>query len=358
MNKEIYKPTIFNLEAESERRNFIDFKEKNTDVYFIDNLGEQKHELNLVENSKLISHTILNTNIKSSTNDNDGVWVYFPWKRTAVKILNKDKYSKLRLSRNHNLINQDEENILKKATISIAGLNVGNPGAVCLVLEGIGYNIKLADFDILSVSNLNRFRAGLPDIELNKAIISARQMYEINPFLNIEVYDKGIDNDNMEHFLNFPKVDILIEETDNLKLKINIREIAKKNKIPVLMVTGNGENVLVDVERYDYEYNIPLLSGFLSDSTINKIKAVETGRGTYEERINLAMDFMDKKYLDPRLVESFMQVGNTLAGIPQLAESSFLRGAVICHFTKHILLKHEIPSGRYSVSMSGVKIIS
>lgn len=357
MKYDINKPVLFDLEKALDRKRFADFKKKNSNINFIDTLGEQEYELNLINDPSLISHASLDANNTVSVKENYGIWVYFPWRNSAVRILRTDKYSALRLSRNHNLIIMDEENILKKAKIAVGGLNVGNPGAVCFALEGIGELVKLADFDPLSVSNLNRFRAGLPDIGVNKAVISARQMYEINPFLNIEIYDEGITSLNMESFLNSPKVDILIEETDNLKLKINIRRMAKKLKIPVLMVTGNGENVVVDVERYDVDKNLSILSGHLPEKIINKIQAIQKGKGTYEERIALARDFMGKKYLDERLVKSFEEVGKTLAGIPQLAESSFLRGAVICHFTKHTLLNHKILSGRYEVSLKGIKLV-
>jgi hypothetical protein len=350
------KPILFNLEIESERKNFMDFKIKNPDLFYVDTIGEQMHELSLVEDPSLITHGSLDYNNTLIAEENIGVWVYFSWKKTAVRILNENKYPKLRLSRNHNLITLEEEAKLRESKIAVAGLNVGNPGAICLALEGIGNLIKLADFDPLSVSNLNRFRASLCDIGINKAVLSARQMYEINPFLNIEVYDDGITPESMESFLVSPKIDLLIEETDNLKLKINIRNIAKEYKIPVIMVTGNGENVLIDVERYDLDENLPILSGYLSDDLVNKIQSIEKGKGSFEERIILARDFMGKDYLDSRLVDSFSDVGKTLAGIPQLAESSFLRGAVICHFTKKILLKDNIPSGRYKILLDGTKI--
>lgn len=350
------KPVLFNLGLEFERKNFADFKTKNPDVFYIDTLGEQVHELSLVRNPPLITHKSLEPDNRSEVRDDMGVWVYFPWKKTAVRVLNNKEYPELRLSRNHNLITNKEEKVLKKSKIAVAGLNVGNPGAVCLAQEGIGSLFKLADFDPLSLSNLNRFRAGLCEIGVNKAVLSARQIYEINPFIGIDVYDDGITPENMEEFLSSPKVDLLIEETDNLKLKINIRKMAKKYKIPVLMVTGNGENVLVDVERYDLDKDLPLLSGFLPEDIINKIQSTEKGKGSLEERVILARDFMGKDYLDSRLVDSFSEVGKTLAGIPQLAESSFLRGAVICHFTKRILLKENILSGRYKILLDGTKI--
>ena len=353
IQKTIYKPEIYRISNKSEYSLFQTFKDTHKDVIYVDTLGEQKHELMIVRNPSLISHNSLNPGQNVPTEENEGVWVYFPWRNTAVRILPEGEYAELRLSRNKNLMTQDEQVILAKSYIAIAGLNVGNPGAICITLEGISNNVKLADFDPLSVSNLNRFRAGLPDLGVNKAYISARQIYEINPYAKIEVYGDGVTNENMESFLNNPKIDILVEETDNLKLKVSMREQARKLQIPVVMVTGNGENVIVDIERYDLEPELPLLAGYLDDIVLEGISKVKAGEGTYKERINLARDFMGVKYLDPRLVASFSEVGKTLAGIPQLAESSFLRGATIAHFTKKILLREPLASGRYVVLLSG-----
>lgn len=352
----IYRPELFDISTLFGAENFEQFKTSHKDIVYIDTLGEQKHELNVVRDPSLTTHHSISGNQTLSVFENEGVWVYFPWKNTAVRILPEKEYEELRLSRNKNLITDSEQEILSKSCVAIAGLNVGNPGAICITLEGISNNVKLADFDPLSVSNLNRFRAGLPDLGINKAYISARQMYEINPYAKIEVYGDGINPENTELFLGNPKIDVLIEEMDNLKLKISIREKAQKLKIPVVMVTGNSEHVLIDIERYDIEPDLKLLAGYLKDDVIERIGKIKPQEGTYEERVKLAMDFMGSEFLDKRLVSSFHEVGKTLAGIPQLAESSFLRGAAIAHFTKKILLKEKLPSGRYELLLSGRRL--
>lgn len=349
----IHKPELFMVETQVGLDLFNKFKNTYRDVIFLDTLGEQKHELVLVRNPSLITHKDINSNQVTSVKDNEGVWVYFPWKNTAVRILPEKEYEELRLSRNKNLITSVEQETLSQSRVAIAGLNVGNPGAVCIALEGISNNLKLADLDSLSVSNLNRFRAGLVDLGINKAYISARQIYEINPYAKIEVYGNGITEKNTESFLNQPKIDILIEETDNLKLKISLRKKARELEIPVVMVTGNGENVLVDIERYDLEPEISLLAGYLDTNVLKRISKIKPKQETCQEHIDLARDFMGNKYLDKRLVSSFGEVGKTLASIPQLAESSFLRGATMAHFVKKILLKENLLSGRYVISLSG-----
>jgi len=340
------KPTIFNLNVRKDSKKYEELKGENAQI--VDEIEGQVKELELVKNPRLL---IGNNNLKPNNLKPSTVWVYYPWRNTLVHCLNEKDFKLLRSSRNKYLILDDEQNKFDGAVIGMAGLNVGNPGAVCIALESAA-KMKLADNDVLSVSNLNRFRAGLSDLGLNKATLTARQIYEINPYANLEVFDNGITGENMENFLLKPRIDVLVEETDALPLKIKIRELAKKNRIPMIMVTGNGENIIVDIERFDKEPNLPLMSGYLRKKVI---EGVANGPKSFAEKIKLARDFMGVKYLHPRLVKSFTMVGLKLAGIPQIAESSFLRGAAISYFARRIVQGDKIRSGRYYLKLSDVQ---
>src|SRR5258708_11970966 len=54
---------------------------------------------------------------------------------------------------------------------------------------------------------------------------------------------------NIKQF--FTGLDIVIDELDNLAVKFLIREQAKNHRIAVVMAADNGDNSVVDVERYD-----------------------------------------------------------------------------------------------------------
>lgn len=344
------RPSILNTNNLKDQKSILRLKKT---AVVVDEIKEQARELGLVKDPKLL----LNPDKVNFNKKIDTVWVYYPWRNTLVHCLNEKDFKYLRTSRNQNLITKDEQNKFEKFRVGIAGLNVGNPGAVCLALEG-DIEMKLTDHDVLSLSNLNRFRAGLPDLGLNKAILTARQIYEVNPFAKLEVFEKGISDENIEKFLLNPRIDVLVEEMDNLLLKIKIRELAKKNRIPVVMVTGSGPDVIIDVERFDLNPKLSLLSNYLRNEVI---KGIKRGSKTFGERVGLAKDFMGVKYLHPRLVKSFALVGKKLAGIPQIAESSFLRGAAICYFVRQIAQENKVKSGkpacrsgRYYLKLSNV----
>jgi len=348
-----YEPLIFDFKKVKDFKKVAALLKQKKTTTVVDEFSEQLKELAVVKNPKLLQKPTKNTSIKN--NPKQGKWIYYPWRTTLVHVLDRENYIRLKNSRNENLILPSEQRKFAQFRIGIAGLNVGNPAAVCIALEG-GLGMKFADNDVLTLSNFNRFRASLADLGVNKAVLSARQVYEINPFAKIEVFPDGIKPANLDKFLLKPKIDVLIEEMDNLPLKIAIREHAKKYRIPVVMVTGNGENLILDVERFDLNPRLPLLNGYLKDSIIDKVKTGKIAKMSFKQRILTARDFMGAKFLVSRLRKSFLQVGTKLAGIPQLAETSFLRGAVLCYVVRQIAVGGKMPSDRYRLDLN--KIVS
>ena len=338
------RPAVLNIKKLGDKNKFNALKKSG--VQIVDFFDEQIKELAIVDNPSLLKNPAA-----IPTGRFKDFWIYLPWKNVLVHLLEASDYRRLRLSRNRDLILAKEQKRLEKSVIGIAGLNVGNPAAICMVLEGIGRLYKFADNDVLSVSNLNRFRAGIGELGLNKAALSARQVYEIDPFVKIKVFEKGVLPGLAEKFLLDPKIDVLVEEMDHLPLKIEIREKARANRIPVVMVTGNGENVIIDVERFDLEPSLSLMSGYLKPAII---KSIRRGGWDFGGKIKIARDFMGAKYLTKRLRISFEKVGKTLAGIPQLAESSFLRGAAVCYIARRILTGEKTPSGRYYLKLDDI----
>lgn len=105
-----------------------------------------------------------------------GRWVRYPWSRRLLRVLPPEGFAELRWSRNRNKITASEQSVLQQKSVGVVGLSVGNSIANALALEGVGGCLKLADFDALELSNLNRVRASLADLGLNKAVIAARQI--------------------------------------------------------------------------------------------------------------------------------------------------------------------------------------
>jgi len=346
------RPLFFDLRHSAERRILQKLIVQKKIDRIIDTFDEQVEEYKLVTNPRQLTEALMHKEVikRGSFDIRSGVWIYYPWRSTVVHCLDKNKFRTVRLSRNHNLISKKDQKKLATVRVGIAGLNVGNPAAVCLNQVGVGTYFKLADNDVLSLSNFNRFRASLTDLGINKAVLTARQLYEIDPFVKLDVLPQGILAGKEHLFVSRPAIDILVEEVDNLPLKISLRKAAREARVPVVMVTGNGPNVLIDVERYDQKKNLPILNGKLSLKVQNKVGL----KSPLRERVLLARDFVGMRYLVQELRDSFLEVGVSLAGIPQLAEASFLRGAVLCYFVRQISLGGHVPSGRYALRMDTI----
>jgi tRNA A37 threonylcarbamoyladenosine dehydratase len=56
--------------------------------------------------------------------------------------------------------------------------------------------LKLADFDCLDLSNMNRIRAGIHDLRLPKTVLAARQIFEVDPYMRLTPFTDGLTVEN------------------------------------------------------------------------------------------------------------------------------------------------------------------
>lgn len=271
-----------------------------------------------------------------------GTWAWYPWSGRLVHVLPREEFRLVRTDRNRGKIGRTAQRRLLGRRIGIIGLSVGNSVALTLALEGIGGAFKLADFDQLSLSNLNRLRAGVHQLGLGKSVIAARQMYEIDPYLDIEIFPGGLTDDTMDEFFtggNGP-VDLLVEECDTPYVKIAARERARELGIPVVM--DANDRGLLDIERFDHEPDRPLLHGLLGD-----IHAKELRELSFEEKVALILAMVDADRISPELAAAIPEIGRTLSSWPQLASGVALGGALTAEASRRILLGQPCGSGRF-----------
>lgn len=271
-----------------------------------------------------------------------GNWVYYPWLDTAVRILNEEMFRVVRTSRNKFKITEEETQELRKKVIGVVGLSVGQAAAITLCMESVGGTLRLADFDELDLSNLNRLRAGVHQLGLPKTIIAAREIAQIDPYLKVELYHEGVTPENAAAFLS--GLDLVVEECDSLPIKILIRHIARQLRLPVIMDTS--DRGMVDVERFDLEPERDIFHG--------KLKAWEgkdSATFTEEDKRNLLFSLVDYNLASERAKASFAEIGKTITTWPQLASAVTLGGAMMTDTARRILLGNRVDSGRYYVDL-------
>ncbi|OGF64441.1 hypothetical protein A2661_02775 [Candidatus Giovannonibacteria bacterium RIFCSPHIGHO2_01_FULL_45_24] len=276
-----------------------------------------------------------------------GVWIYYPWKNAVVHTLPEELYFKLRTARNRNIITEDEQRNYRNVKIGTAGLSVGS--AIAEVLSGTGGPkiLKIADPDVVELTNLNRIKATLLDVGSEKTEITAKQIWELDPFAEIYCLDGGINKNNIEEFISGePKLDIFIDEMDDLEMKFLSRIICAKNGIPILMATDNGEGVILDVERYDLDRNYPPFHGLLGNLKIEDLAGLSR-----RQWVEMAIKIIGADYLVERLKISLAEIGKTLSGVSQLATGAKISGAAVARAVRLIANKENLASGKYKLNL-------
>lgn len=275
-----------------------------------------------------------------------GRWVFYPWSRRLVHLLPPDDFLELRSDRNRNKITRAEQEKLAKLRVGLVGLSVGNAVAVTLALEGLFGELRLADFDTLDLSNMNRIRCGVHDIGVNKAVICARQIFEQNPYARITIYTDGLTRDNVESFIDDGgRLHILIDECDGLWAKLRIREEARARKIPVLMETS--DRGLLDVERFDLEPDRPILHGLLGGLTSDEVDKLPPPM-----RVGLVLRVVGQDTMSPRAAASMLELGRTVRAFSQLGSDVTLGGATTSIAVRRLGLGLPLNSGRVYVDVS------
>lgn len=287
--------------------------------------------------------------LKGTDVENYGRWVYYPWSERLVHFLPDEEFIELRTDRNRNKITIAERDLLRQKTIGVVGLSVGQSVALTLAMErGCGC-IKIADFDTLEITNLNRIRAGVHNLSLKKTVVVAREIAEIDPYLKVICFDEGLTENNMqEFFFGDSKLDIIIDECDGLNTKLKLRQFARRHAIPVLMDTS--DRGMLDIERFDLEPNRPLFHGLIDEALLPQNDELLTD----QKRIELSVKIAGMDQISPRLKASIPEIRKTLSTWPQLASSVTMGGGATAEVCRLILLDEVRASGRFYIDIKNI----
>ncbi|MES2135191.1 MAG: ThiF family adenylyltransferase [Patescibacteria group bacterium] len=353
--KRASKPVFFDLSESSNRTALQELFAAGDIIHVIDEYESQLKELFTISNPSLAQSSELPASFstyfqslsKVKPPSEQGTWVYFPWLSMISHILSDAEFQKVRTARNKNLITEEEQKKLYATRVAIAGLSVGNSVALAIVLQGGARRIKLADHDTLELSNLNRIRAGVESLGLTKVEITARQIYLLDPYAEVELFLEGITEENIELFFN--DVDIVIDEIDSLPMKYRIREEAKKRNLPVLMAADNADSGIIDIERYDLDPSTTFFNGRIRETRqeILHLDKKETGA--------LIADFVGLENHSEKMLGSLSAlIGSTLVSWPQLGSTALMNGSALAYVVRQIARGVPLPSGRTKIPLDNL----
>src|SRR3989338_1135213 len=290
INNQDYKSVI--IRNDGELKKLIESKPF---INIIDAFSRQIKELFFIDNNKFIGEdkgkTYNSDEFKqyAKKKKNDYGYFLFPWNCHVVKCINEEDYFTLKTNRN----------------------------------------------DELDTTNLNRIFAGVHQIGLNKTIVASRKIYEDNPYADVKIYPDGVTKENLEPLLENKKIDCIIEEIDDIKIKIETRKLALKYKIPVVMITDNGDGVILHVERYDLGHD-----KIFDEEPSYWNKRIE-GKMTKELAGNIIINNIvgGPQNVDPHMLASAQRVfKRELVSWSQLGSAALLGGVVATVAIKRIAL--------------------
>jgi len=276
-----------------------------------------------------------------------GAWVYYPWNGNLVHILERELFIESRTIRNKELIDEHEQYKYATFTVGCAGMSVGSNVAVSLAISGGSQKIKLADGAVISASNLNRIMTGVHDVGNPKSLAIARKLYEMNPYMEIERYDQNITSETIDGFFEDPwPLHAVVDEIDDLKMKILLRIEARKRGIPVIMATDLGDDVMLDVERFDLDPTLPLFHGLVPD-----VEELLTKEVSKREWLKYATTIIGPHNTPLRMQQSLLKVGTKIVTQPQLGPTAMMSGVVVAYAVRQIAIGEKLRSGRTLVSL-------
>lgn len=259
---------------------------------------------------------------------------------------------------------QEVQSCFAKTTIAVAGGSVGGNVLHCAVMDMRPAAVKIADKSVYKMENINRVRlrydelvssnehrSSLAETLLrNKAEVLATQLYAIDPFLRAYVYAEGITHETLGPFLDGtgrePAVDIIVEEVDDPRTKILLREAARERRLPLIMVSDFGSAVQLDVSRYDLNPSAPLAYG-------TEDALLRTRTDALYERVGDRDAFFD--FVDALAGTDYRtgELAAILRGsceiptstiIPQLGSTAAMAGAIAAETIARVRLGHRYPS--------------
>lgn len=349
-----YTPAFFRLENQEEYTALTSLLKSRPHIRVYDQIVSQLKELIKISHpTKRLTPEEYDQHLAAYVGDKAletiGVWVYYPWADKIVHIVDEADFIALRTSRNKHKIMEEEDAKLRHKKIGIIGLSVGGSIALTIAMERICGELRLADFDKIELTNMNRIRTGIHNIQVSKAVVAAREIAELDPFIKVKCYLDGATEQNLDDFFtNGGNLDVLVEECDGIDIKILSRVKAKALQIPVVMDTN--DRGMVDVERFDLEPERPLLHGFIpADLDLERLKGLSDAEKLPIFRPMVALDDMSA-----RMKYSLGEIGKTITTWPQLASSVVLGGAAVTDTCRRIMLDQYRNSGRYYVDFEQI----
>lgn len=162
----------------------------------------------------------------------------------VYRLLPKDRGPRFyaeRTDRNIGWITEEEQALLRRSTVAVAGCGgMGGVAAELLLRAGIG-EIRIADLELFDPSNIHRqIAAGVETVGTSKVLATARRLRSITDDTTLVVYPQGVVPSTFAHFVG--GTDLVLDEVEAwaIAARIGLHQEARRQGVHVVNCNSIG----------------------------------------------------------------------------------------------------------------------
>jgi hypothetical protein len=245
---------------------------------------------------------------------------------------------------------EEIRNRLAQTVVGFVGASLGSNVIEGVVREMRPRVAKLADPDYLEATNLNRLqhgslrylsqpracrkdpRNGFETRFVSKVDLVAYENQLVDPYMQWHLYPEGINADNLDQFLlgagTEPRLDYVVEEADDVRIKIEVRKRARQYGIPVFMASDLGHRSQAQLQDFAAHPSAPLGFQIADSELFARLERCMTS-GAREDLFRLASGLLGEGFAVDEYKNWIDQVGEQpTSSIPQSGAVAQLSGAL------------------------------
>ncbi len=210
--------------------------------------------------------------------------------------MNTDEMYQKSFCRNLGLISAEEQEFLRYCRVAIPGMGgAGGVHVATLARTGIG-KFNLADFDEFDYVNFNRqYGAFQSTVGKSKVEVMEQFAKDINPSAEINVFNKAIDETNVDEFLK--DVDIVVDALDAFVPEVRRLIFGKAREKGIYVVTAgpigfSSVSIVFSPTGMSFDEYCGYKDGMTHDEYVVRFLALIAGKGSH-------LKYMDPKKVDP-----------------------------------------------------------
>lgn len=176
-------------------------------------------------------------------------------------------------SRNLGFLSRQEQELLNKACVAIAGAG-GDGGLLAIQLARLGVGeLRLADPEPFELENINRQACCTTEtVGTNKAVAVGEYIRKINPSIKITIYENGVTQNNVDDFVD--SCDLVIDESEFTvpEVGVMLARAARREGIAHLMAMNVGFGATVTAFMPRSRFKFEKMLGMREDMPIELVQ--------------------------------------------------------------------------------------